>query len=219
MGFSKKILSTKCLSVEQREMLSDFDLVEKSFIKVDLRTDVKLREEVNCAIFTSQNAVEAVFQESKVLTNKLQSVFCVGSKTRRCLERFGIEVQTVCSSAEELARLLIEEKRFKKITFFCGNLRREELPKRLKEEGIEVEEVQVYQTQLFPTKIKGGFTGVLFFSPSAISSYIEAGNSLTTVAFCIGNTTAVTAIEYFEKVYVAEDSTVESTITLLKQTL
>ena len=109
MTLSKKILSTKKLSVKQREMLSGFDLTEKSFINVDLKTDVKLKEQVNFAIFTSQNAVEAVFRESNVPINKLGSVFCVGSKTGVCLENYGIEVQKVCYSSEELAIFLIEK--------------------------------------------------------------------------------------------------------------
>ena len=59
----------------------------------------------------------------------------------------------ICNSAYELALLLIEDLTNRqdeqvKVTFFCGNLRRDELPILLKENKIEVEEIEVYKTTL-----------------------------------------------------------------------
>ena len=56
---------------------------------------------------------------------------------------------------------------------------------------------------------------MLFFSPSAIKSYLSAGNSAEPVAFCVGNTTAVAAIVEFDKVYVAETPSVEAVTALV----
>ena len=215
----KRILSTKCLSSFQKERLSAYEYVEERFIKVDLRTDLKLATIISCAVFTSQNAVKAVFRESKITSNIFDHVFCVGDKTAKLLESFGISVVAVSYSAEELATLLIKENSKTKITFFCGNLRRDELPDLLRENEIDVEEIEVYQTHLLEHNIQKEFDGILFFSPSAVKSYVDAGNSVNATAFCIGNTTAVAAIMEFEKVYVADSPSIEAVIQSVKENI
>jgi len=214
-----KILSTKKLSLAQKEAFSEFYFREEKFIKVSLENNIKIPEEIDCAIFTSQNAVKAVFREAKIVVANLKKVFCVGDKTARSLKEFGIEVHAISYSAEELAELLIEEKKETKITFFCGNLRREELPELLRENNIEVEEIEVYKTELLQPIVEEEFDAILFFSPSAVKSYIDSGNSIKSTAFCIGNTTAVAAIMKFENVYVADRPTVEEVIKSVKENI
>ncbi len=214
-----KLLSTKKLNTIQKEALSGYSVKEEKFIEVVLRSDLQIENQVNCTVFTSQNAVKAVFRESQVSTNKFSKVFCVGNKTAKLLADFDIKVEGISHSAYELALLLLEEKAENKITFFCGNLRRDELPDLLRENNIEVEEIEVYQTKLLENKIEDVFDGILFFSPSAVTSYIMSGNSNKSTAFCIGNTTAVAAIMKFENVYVAEEVSVEGVIKSIKENL
>ena len=215
----KKILSTKRVTEQQRELLKDFDLVEDNFIETVLNNSVVIDKQVDCAVFTSQNAVKAVFEGSKIAIEKFSKVFCVGKKTGKLLSDFGLEVLEISNSAYELATYFIEGKNTDKVTFFCGNLRSDDLPELLKENAIEVQEVEVYRTNLIPKKIAGDFDAVMFFSPSAITSYVYGGNSVETTAFCIGHTTAVAAIMEFENVYVAESNSVEAVIESVKENL
>ena len=115
-----------------------------------------------------------------------------------------------------MAKRLLNEATGPKITFFCGNLRRDELPDLLREHQIAIEEVEVYVTVLHSVQLQQELDGVLFFSPSAVQSYLAAGNAVTATAFCIGNTTALAAIAAFEKVYVPETPTIEEVVALVK---
>ena len=97
----------------------------------------------------------------------------------------------------------------KEATYFCSDLRLDVLPSYLKEKGILLNEVEVYKTMLSPVKIHEDISGVLFFSPSGIESYLEV-NDTNKIAFCIGETTAVQARKYFETVQVANLPSVEN---------
>lgn len=85
------------------------------------------------------------------------------------------------------------------MVFFCGDLRREELPDLLKKAGIELTEVVVYQTLETPIKINKDYDGILFFSPSAVKSFFSINQvNSNALFFAIGNTTA-NAIKPFSK--------------------
>jgi uroporphyrinogen-III synthase len=75
-------------------------------------------------------------------------------------------------------------------TFFCGNLRRAILPNTLKENGITFNETEVYETNLTSKKITNKVDGILFFSPSAVESYLKLNTIKDETCFCIGETTA-----------------------------
>ena len=65
------------------------------------------------------------------------------------------------------------------------------MPEKLKSNGIDVEEMIVYQTIEKPQTVSKNYDGILFFSPSAVRSFF-AKNKLnaTTQIFSIGKTTA-----------------------------
>ena len=87
--------------------------------------------------------------------------------------------------------MIADESDFNEVVFFCGDLRRDELPDILRSNNIEVSEIIVYQTIAVLHKIERQYNGILFFSPSAAESFFRA-NKLpeTTLLFAIGNTTA-----------------------------
>jgi uroporphyrinogen-III synthase len=138
------------------------------------------------AVFTSVNAVEAV--EGNGWT-----IFCTSGATRhKVAERFGeAAIAGTADSAAELAATIIAAGWVKAVWFFCGDLRREELPARLKQAGIEVHEVVVYRTKLTPRKIGRPYDAIAFFSPSAVESFFSVNSiSAHTRLFAIGGTTA-----------------------------
>ena len=94
-------------------------------------------------------------------------------------------------NAAELAEKIIEEAEDTELIFFCGDLRRDELPERLREANFDVDEVVVYQTIATPHKMKKSYNGILFFSPSGVNSFFEMNHLPPgTPLFAIGNTTA-----------------------------
>lgn len=219
-----KILSTKKLSPEQRNILHDFEVEEVSMIEISYGENFKIEENVENAVFTSANSVRSVFSKHKNNTNWFNKVFCVGQKTKYLLEQAGLEVEVIANNALELADVLVErfsndESSIKEISWFCGNLRNNDLPQIMAEYGVLVTEYLVYQTNLIPVKLETEFDGVLFFSPSGIKSYLKKNPTNSKPVFCIGATTATEAIHSFDNVYIADDTSVESVLEKVKEVL
>ncbi len=143
-------------------------------------------------VFTSMHAVDAVagFIQGKQHNWK---IFCIGQVTQKLVkENFGQDtVAGVADSAIALAGSIIAHGNISSVVFFCGDRRRDELPDRLPQNGITVDELAVYKTHATPQLIKKQYDGILFFSPSAAHSFFSV-NSLTDqpILFAIGPTTA-----------------------------
>ena len=75
------------------------------------------------------------------------------------------------------------------LTYFCSDIRIEDLPIILKNNNIAVNEVEVYSTKLEAPRLPENIKGVMFYSPSTIDSFLKM-NSPNCIAYCIGETTA-----------------------------
>lgn len=217
MNTKPKILSTKKLSETQKELLNKFTVDEIELIEIAFNTSIKLANPIKNAVFTSKNAVIGVFNQFSSEELQFENVYCVGDKTAQFLEEKNVKVTVIAHSAEELADEILLNKNIEEVYFFCGNLRRNELPEILAENNIKVNEVEIYSTNFKPEKIKNTYDGILFFSPSSVKSYLLKNTDAKSVAFCIGNTTAAEAIDDFENVFVADEPTVENVIKSVNQ--
>ncbi len=168
------------------------------FIRTESVEDVTLRQRVEVlggqklvAVFTSTASVEVVAQWTRGV--KEWMIFCIGGATRQMVTRaFGeAAIAGTAESAQELAQKIIDKRGAGDIFFFCGDLRREELPTMLREAGFRVNEVVVYRTKATPSVVRRPYRGVIFFSPSAVESFFSM-NGVTdgTVFFTIGKSTA-----------------------------
>lgn len=143
-------------------------------------------------VFTSTNAVKAV--SARMNENKPDwKIFCIGNTTRRLVEKyFGNScIEGIAANAETLAQVILDKKNTRKIIFFCGGLRRNELPDKLRKNDINVKEIVVYQTILTPHPVTKNYDAVLFFSPGGVESFFKKNKpEVKTILFAIGNTTA-----------------------------
>ena len=210
------ILSTKTLSVEQRQVFlnANFDLLEQDFIEIKNNL-FELNTINNNLIFSSQNAVLSLMEQNGWEVLKTKPVFCVGVKTKELLELHGFTVDVYLDYASELAEIITLIYNKESYTFLSGNLRKETLPKALKSARITFNEIEVYQTTLAPFKISDQekFDGILFFSPSAVESYLTNNKIKNEVCFCVGTTTAA-ALETkkIKNIVIAETPTIEEVI-------
>lgn len=217
-----KILSTKKLQQEtlDRASLNDIEIDELPFITTEpinsdeLKTQLKsfLQQNIT-AVFTSKNAVKAF--EQIVNREVPWKIFCIGQSTKKSVIKvFGEEkISGIANNAEELGDVILQDEEIRKIVFFCGKQKREELPNKLKAERKEVEEIVVYVTQETPQKIsRKHYEGILFFSPSAVNSYFSLNKINEEIQiFAIGKTTAESLEKHTNKeVNVAESPTEES---------
>lgn len=203
------VLSTKKLTEPQRSLLlqAGIGLVEYNAIAVE-EVDFIAGEKIENAIITSQNTVKALI-DNKVL---IENCFCVGVKTKEQLETNGYRVKVMAHYGKELAEIMVKEFADETFTFFCGNLRRDELPELLTKNKVNFTEIEVYKTILKPKKFERSFDGVLFFSPSAVESFAKENSLKKTKAFCIGTTTAAEAEKYTNELIIATKPTIENVI-------
>lgn len=171
---------------------------EISFIETEQHIDKSTEERVQQllnkninVVFTSMNAVNAV---SQLINGRPPwKIFCIGSTTNLIAAKiFGEKnIADTADNALSLAEKIVSTNAVSKVYFFCGDIRRDELPEKLKANNIDVEEIRVYKTVFTPKKIVKTYDGILFFSPSAVESFFQKNDSdADTKYFAIGKTTA-----------------------------
>jgi uroporphyrinogen-III synthase len=171
--------------------VSFIDTVEIKNAAIEQKLDDLANQKI-MVVFTSMNAVDTV---AKYIPAKKTSwkIFCLGNTTKKMVKKiFGEEnICATADSAEQLAEKITGNSSVKNIVFFCGDRRRNELPDKLKNNGIAVEELIVYKTIETPRALSKQYDGILFFSPSAVQSFfLQNSITDTTQVFAIGATTA-----------------------------
>ncbi|GGD94742.1 uroporphyrinogen-III synthase [Planktosalinus lacus] len=203
------VLSTKKLTESQRSLLLQAGISLVEYNAIAIRPEYfEVKTKIDNAIITSQNTVKALL-DKKV---QIENCFCVGKKTKELLEGNGYKVKVMTNYGKELAEIIVDKFADESFTFFCGNLRRDEIPELLKKHKVNFTEIEVYQTVLKPKNFERTFDGVLFFSPSAVDSFTKGNNLKNTTAFCIGTTTAAEVGKYTNEINVATKPTIENVI-------
>ncbi|WP_404811972.1 uroporphyrinogen-III synthase [Capnocytophaga canimorsus] len=207
------LLATKILSETQKKSFehSDFQIIQHDFITIK-HSAILPQITGDILLFTSQNAVRSVLKSQMLPHLKSIPAVCVGEKTAKLLKENGWKVLFFKPYAADLAVEILQKIGHRKITFFCGNLRRDTLPDFFNKHNLAFEEIQVYQTYYTPKAISEKVYGILFFSPSEVKSYLLKNSITTQILFCIGTTTAQEAQKHSLKVVIADSPTVESVI-------
>lgn len=71
--------------------------------------------------------------------------------------------------------------------------------------GIKIQPIEVYDTQLKNQRVKGHFDGILFFSPSGVRGYAQSNGFENTHSFCLGPSTAKEVALYTDDYTVAKE--------------
>jgi uroporphyrinogen-III synthase len=206
------ILSTKKLSKALKKKFSDakIELVEKNFIQTK-SISFETPQLKDYLVFTSKQAVKSVLKSDLKNVHTI-SCLCVGSKTKKFLEKKGFIVIESADYAEDLIQIIDSKYKSNSFTFFCGNIRKNTIPDFFQQNKIAYNEIVVYETKLKPHQIKKQFDGVLFFSPSGVNSFLEKNSLENKMCFCIGTTTAKALENRTKNIVVASQPTVEHVI-------
>ena len=186
-----QIWITKSLSDQQKACAqnSGLEVKEIALTKIQYLDFPKDLPEAEAWIFTSQNTVKNLSQ-----TPFKGRVYASGKQTANVLKEKGFETKSGDSeTAQNLAELIADDG-VKSALFFCGNIRRNELPNYLAKKGVQLKEEVVYHTLLDPKKIPSQKGDALFFmSPSAVESFAMMNEFDTELDYySIGETTAST---------------------------
>jgi uroporphyrinogen-III synthase len=200
------ILSTATVPLERiTNIPASVDIRVIPFIEIVQRPGVELMpviteygsEKLN-VIFTSAHAVRFV---SGWLKQKPDwTIYCIRNETRIAVSNwFGSEVPCkFASNALFLSKLMISEG-VKNALFFCGDQRLDILPDNLRNNGVELNELIVYETRLKPVKVKEPPEIILFFSPTAVRSFFSMNEiSSGTTVIAMGRTTAAALKQFTE---------------------
>jgi len=208
-----RVLSTKKLQPNQKLYLLNAGLavLEADFISIHYKP-FKIQNTAPNLIFTSQNAFKSFLLNEDAGKFKDSTIFCVGSKTKAVIENNGYKVLASADTAEDLAAIIINGYKRENFTFFSGSLRRDTLPDALANANIQLKEIEVYETVMSPHTITVKLDGILFFSPSAVESYLSANAITTETCFCIGATTAAALNGITNNVVVSNKPSVENVI-------
>lgn len=215
------VYSTKSFTEDQKLLFHEKVVYKSSdFIKISINRIAPrlLKNEIENVVITSKNAVEALLTNFSAIELQFKNIYCVGRRTKRMVEKRIGKVTHSEKNANKLATHLVEFINGSKVTYFCSDLRLDDLPTILEENNIEVKEIEAYQTKFDSLKVADTVEGVMFYSPSTVKSFkqentVEDGM----IAFCIGETTAKEAKHYFKEVRIAKVPTVESVIELVNE--
>ncbi|WOD45210.1 hydroxymethylbilane synthase [Hwangdonia lutea] len=213
------VYSTKSLTESQRLLFHQKVKAESiDFIKISLnRIHPRfLKHEIENVIITSKNAVESLITNYSAAELQFKNIYCVGRRTKRLVEQKIGKVTHSEKNAKALAEYLVEYMDGTEVTYFCSDLRLDDLPTILEENHIKVNEVEAYQTKYDGVKVNDSIEGVMFYSPSTVQSFVKINNA-EVIAFCIGESTAKEAKKHFNDVRVAKVPTVESVIELVNE--
>jgi hydroxymethylbilane synthase len=213
------VFSTKKLTEDQRLLFYEKVIAESSdFIKISInRIHPRfLKNEIQNVIITSKNAVESLTTNYSASELQFKNIYCVGRRTKRLIENKIGKVKHAEKNAKKLAEYLVEYMEGTEATYFCSDLRLDDLPTILSENHINVTEVEAYSTKYDGVKLDDSVESVMFYSPSTVESFVKSNHG-EVIAFCIGETTAKEAKKHFNDVRVAKVPTVESVIELVNE--
>jgi uroporphyrinogen-III synthase len=169
-----------------------FTLARKYNIKVDFRPFIQVepvtvkefrKQKINildhtAVIFTSRNAVDHYFNVCKELKIEVPTdmkYFCISEQTANYLQKYIVirkrKIFTGVRTASDLTEVL-KKHRNERYLFPCSNIRKDDIPKFLKENEFNFTEATLYRTVASDLSdladIK--YDVIAFFSPSGINS-------------------------------------------------
>lgn len=170
-------------------------LAEKYGLKIDFRPFIQIepveikdfrKQKIDflaytAVIFTSRNAVDHYFRlasESKVEIPSDMKYFCVSDQTAHYLQKYIVIRKRKIFTGERTAADLLEviKKHPKeKYLFPCSDVRKDDIPDFLNEQGIEFSEAIIYKTVSSDLSDLSdvNYDMIAFFSPSGIHSLFD----------------------------------------------
>jgi uroporphyrinogen-III synthase len=172
-----------------------FKLAEKHNLKIDFRPFIEIdpvdikdfrKQKINildhtAVIFTSRNAVDHFFRlaaESKVEVPTDMKYFCISEQTANYLQKYIVIRKRKIFTGERTAKDLfdiLKKHKSEKYLFPCSDIRKDDIPNFLKENGYTYSEAIIYRTVASDLSDLAdvNYDIIAFFSPSGIHSLFE----------------------------------------------
>lgn len=210
-----QVFSTKKLLESQKKLIDpSIQFTDSDFIRIRFNriSPLVVKNEIENVLITSQHAVESLLTSFTADQLQFKNIYCVSRRIKRLIEKRIGKVSHVEKNAAQLATYLVKNIENKEITFFCSEEPLVELADALTKNKILLHEVPAYKTLYSAEKLTADISGVLFYSPLALQSFLLENTAADKTAFCMGESTANEAKKYFKEVVTTELSTVESVV-------
>ena len=215
-----RLLSTKKLSKKMKLAFNknNITIIEIPMIKTVRVNFVwpKIQEGI---IITSSSALNSLVKHPNYYNLKKHPFFCVGSYTKKRLSELGLNVEECEASSKDLALKIGDKYSKKKFNYFCGKQRLKTIEIFAKKNNIDIKISEVYETFEIRKKIKEKFDGIIFFSPSAVRSYVSLNSLNTQKVFSWGQTTAKEIKKYCDIFFTSKTPSIKSLVSLINKTL
>lgn len=193
---TKKLVRVNSILVSQPKPAGNkspyFELADKYNLKIDFRPFIQVepvplkefrQQKINildhtAVIFTSRNAVDHFFsicKQSKIEVPADMKYFCISEQTANYLQKYIIirkrKIFTGSRTAMDLIEIIKKHKNERYI-FPCSNIRKNDIPDFLKENGYQYSEAVIYRTVASDLSdlANVNYDIIAFYSPSGINS-------------------------------------------------
>ena len=196
------------LSDETKNWLrkNNVSFINKPLIKIEFLSpdfvffDPIKQTEKNWAITSNQAAKWFKKHGTEIGLEITDSIFCISQKQAEKLSELSNDIFiSRHRNANSLAELVNDKCVGKTVVYLKGDKSLNTLQSEIDIENIELLETEVYRNLPVIQKLDTDFDAYLFFSPSGIDSFIEAGNHISESAqiFTIGHATGNRAKQQF----------------------
>ncbi len=196
MSSSPHILSTRKLTSDKviEWQAKGWKFTSHDFISkvIDIPADLNPHAIHKHVVLTSMTGVKAFIQiiNQRQLDVSAYDVYCISRGTKEYALASGLNIKSTALHASALADEILKDVEVKEVTHVSSNLRRNELSEKLINAGVVVHNVITYSTEFTPVAIDHSYDAIIFFSPSAVDSFISLNMVQQVPCFCIGKTTA-----------------------------
>lgn len=190
------------VSLESRNWLFenqvDFEehpLIDFEYSNPDLSMLMAINGTKHFVVSSNRAANWLAAHYSEIGFSDSDSVFCLSGKQKSQILSFTENVLvSPLQNAASLAKFVVSQKTKATAVFLHGSESLDIIPVELERFGINFINVEVYKNIRLKPEIKSEFDVYLFFSPSAVQSFVEGKNRIPEKAgiVAIGETTAAT---------------------------
>lgn len=211
MNLTPHIVSTRKLTSDRLDELlaKGWKFIDHDFITKVIHIPADLQEQYihKHIVLTSIMGVKAFLEICKRLqldASRFQ-VYCLSHGTKEYASASGLNIYSSASNAALLADEILKNAEAKEVTHISSNFRRDELCDKLIKATVAVRNIIAYHTEFTPVHIGSSYDSIIFFSPSAVESFLSLNPLRQVPCFCIGKTTAGYAEQKgYQHTYIAQ---------------
>ena len=196
MSNAPHIVSTRKLTSAKVDELTakGWKFTHHDFISKVILVPAELQEKSihKHVVITSITGVKAFIEIARQLhlDSDNYQVHCISRGTKEYASAVGLTIKSSAPNAAALADEILKDVEVKEVTHVSSNLRRDELSDKLIKSGVAVQDVIAYRTEFTPVAIDNSYDAIIFFSPSAVDSFLSRNPLRQVPCFCLGKTTA-----------------------------